>query len=126
MRPDTRTLAHDDHVHVRRDRALIAEPSHHVGDHLCPSDARPFGGTGKQHPDVGAARCGQQGVTDRMRNDVAIGVAGEAGVVLHLQCAEHQGAARLQAVRIGAHSNPQSHVIATCSGSRARKRVIVL
>ncbi len=80
---------------------------------------------GKTAPMSGWPGGGQEGVAERVRDDVAVRVADQALVVGHLDRAEHQRAAGPEAVGVGARADPHSHRIGTWAGSRREKRVIV-
>ena len=74
--------------------------------------------------DVRQATRGEDRVAQCVGDDVAIGVADEALLVVDLDRPEHERSTGPEAVRIDAEPYA-THRTGTCSGVRLRKRVIV-
>ena len=80
---------------------------------------------GKTAPMSGSPGGGEQGVAERVGDDVAVGVAHQALVVGDVDRPQHQRPPRPEAVRVGAGADPHPHLIGTWVGSRPAKRVMV-
>src|SRR4029077_11092635 len=72
---------------------------------------------GKQRSDVSQPGSAEHRVDQRMREHVAVRVAGEAAVVVEANTAEHERHAPLECVRVDTDPDPQRHARAPGSSS---------
>ena len=106
--------------------ALRGEQPAHLGQQRDPARARPLGAAGAEHrADVAEAGGGQQRVAQRVRGDVAVGVAGAAVHAVPAQPGDPALPARLDRVHVGAHPHPhacplgESDVTSSSASSRS-------
>ena len=110
-RADLRSIA--DHLHsgIPDPVALGRQQAVHMAEHVGTADTAPLGTIGAEHlADVAKPRRGQQGITQRVRGDVTIGMSGAAVSVSEQQTQQPARPSGLNWVYVGSEPDSgQSH-----------------
>ena len=124
MRRHLRALEHDGGVDVDHPQPLAAHQGRHLAQQRDRVGAAPaLVGVGEVLADVAQPGRPQQRVHDRVREDVGVGVAGQAQLVLDAHAAEDQRAALDQAVGVVAQADHHVAPIGSVRRSRRSKTV---
>ena len=124
---DPRLLADQDAVGVDELPAGLAHLPVGLREQLQRVDAlRRLVARREERADVAEARRAEDGVDERVRDHVAVGVAREPARVVEADAAEHERHAVLERVGVDAHADPElGHPSGSCRPRRASKTVTV-